>query len=124
MNIENYEEVLKQVFDLSGTLQEALVSVNVMLEDGQIQDAVTVTDDIKAALESIDDSLEPVLEELQARNLSNITTELKEQVTKAKVDLAMDNSDKLKEDLKNEIFPKYIVWKEEVDKVLKPYVMQ
>ncbi|SHK39210.1 hypothetical protein SAMN02745227_02163 [Anaerobranca californiensis DSM 14826] len=125
MNLDNYIEVFHLTYDLSNTIDEAFVEMVELLESNSSLKFENIIRDILEAINVIEESLDLVLYELPLHQFEEHTIDFKNILAHLNIQIAFDgDTNQFKEQINSEIYPIYLKWKKELDKIILPFIIQ
>ncbi|WZL73749.1 hypothetical protein QBE52_03165 [Clostridiaceae bacterium 35-E11] len=121
--MEKYIEVINRIFELLETVQEGLGYVNIQMEELRHEEALDMINDVLDGMESIENALEPMMEHLSENTIKELSLEVRKQLQTALKYYEEEKMESFVEANKNNLIPMFIRWKEEIHRVLRPYVL-
>ncbi len=121
--MEKYLEVINRIMRLTETILEGIGYVKAQINETNYHEAMVVLDDISKGIESIHNSIEPIMERLPDNNIEILTDMLNQQLEQ--VDKGMENGKELEvlQKIDTKLIPAFNAWKIEVHRLLKPYTL-
>lgn len=120
--IEKYREVIERILELLDTMEEGLDYIQKQLSELKYEEALVVLNDVIDAVHSIDSSIQPMEDKLPQNDISTLFSSFKEGLNKAVERFKQNNEVNIESLLEKEIISAFKSWREEVEKVLRPYV--
>jgi len=121
--IKKYQEVIEKILELLDTMEEGLDYVQNQVRKLKYEDAFIVMNDLIDALDSIDSSIQPMQNELQQNNINALSSALKVCLNKVVERFDQNNEVNIDSLLENEVILEFTKWKEEIERVLRPYII-
>jgi len=121
--MEKYREVIERILELLNTMEEGLDYVQNQLGELKYEEALIVVKDLIDALDSIDSSIQPMDNKLPQNNISALSSSLKACFDKVVGKFDQNNEVIIDSLLEKEVIPEFARWREEIDKVLRPYII-
>ena len=106
--------IIKEIFDLSDTIQEGLQYLEKRMGEGHFEDTDYLFDDIKEAFKSISRAIEPVIAEQKI--LGELTEKFSLALEKMSTNYENPKLEIARMDLQFVLFPAYKGWQAEVQK--------
>jgi len=121
--IEKYREIIERILELLNTMEEGLEFIQIGLSELKYEEAQIVLKDVIDAVHSIDSSIQPMQSGLPQNNISTLSSLLKKSLDKALERFDQNNELNINSLLENETYPAFKSWREEIEKVLRPYIL-
>jgi len=121
--IERYHEVIERILELLDTMKEGLDYIQTQLSELKYEEALVVMKDLIDALDSIDSSIQPMENELPQNEIGVLTASLKLCLNKAVGSFDQNNGVNIDSIVEKEVIPEFTSWREEIEKVLRPYII-
>lgn len=122
--MEKYIEVLTRILELSDTLQEGIEHIQLKLAEEKIEDAKILLHDVAEALEAIDQSLSPIEEELPDNSFNYLIYNLLKEIKEILILIEGNQMEMAAERPAKKLIPTCQAWKQELQKVIGPLVLQ
>jgi hypothetical protein len=87
------------------------------------EEAFVVLQDVAQGIECIESAMEPFISEVVHNNIDTLRINIKEKLGKIIDSNEQERYINSKIQISEEILPTFIDWKEEIEKVLKPYIV-
>lgn len=120
--MEKYKEVIERILQLLETMEEGYIYIKNQLEKLYYEEGIIVLNDAMDAVNSIENALYPIKAELPEKNLDAYTEAIKHSMDNAINSYEQGKEVYLTEQIEKEILPSFLAWKEELERVLRPYV--
>jgi len=104
-------------------MEEGLEFIQIGLSELKYEEAQIVLKDVIDAVHSIDSSIQPMQSGLPQNNISTLSSLLKKSLDKALERFDQNNELNINSLLENETYPAFKSWREEIEKVLRPYIL-
>jgi len=121
--MDRYREVIERILELLDTMKEGLDYVQVQLTELKYEEALVVIKDIVDALDSIYNSIQPMESQLPENNLVAFTASIKYNLDNVIKSYEQGKEAYVSEQIEKGIVPSFLVWKKEIERVLRPYVI-
>ncbi len=122
--VEKYIEVITRALALSDTILEGIEHIQRTLEEIRYEDATVLIHDVMEGLKAIEEALQPLVNELVDNNLEYLISNLKDEIEEI-IDLF--NNDRMEaaaERTSKKLIPAFTIWKQELHRVIGPFVLQ
>lgn len=123
ISVKKYYEVIEKSLQLLETIEEGLIYIQKQLEELRYEEGFTVLKDAMEAIVSIESAIHPMKDGLQENCLDVLAVAIKESMKKAINSYENGKELDLGEQIEKEILPSFMKWKEEVERVLNPYIL-
>ncbi len=121
--MENYIEVIQQLLALLDTMEEGMIDIKRQLGELRYEGALRLLGDVMLGVSSIDDALEPMMDKLEANDIKETEGRLKE-VLNGLINTYEDNREvELEKQVEEDALATFKAWKEEIERVLQPYLI-
>ena len=117
------QTVIFNILDLLEIMEEGLTYIKQKLTELNIEATVTVLSDTIDVFSSIETAITPMLGELQENEISQKTDELRKRLDIMVKECEKKNGQKFYEIIQLSLEPAFKRWKEEIEQVLRPYVV-
>lgn len=121
--IEKYREVIERILELLDTMEEGLDFIQNQLSELKYEEALVVLNDVIDAVFSIDSSIQPMEKMLPQNDINELSLLFRESLNKAVERYNQNNEVNIDGLLQKEIIPQFKRWREEVEKVLRHYIV-
>ncbi|SNS48924.1 hypothetical protein SAMN05446037_101165 [Anaerovirgula multivorans] len=121
--MNKYYEVIQQILPLLDTIKEGILHIQNQLVELRYEEALTLLQDAMKGIASIDSVMQPIYDELPENNIDTLFVVVKESMNKAVDSYEQGSESNLENQIEKEVLPSFKAWKEEMEKVLKPYVV-
>ena len=121
--MKKYYEVIERILQLLETIEEGFIYVKEQLEKLHYEEGFIVIKDAMEAIESIENALKPIKAKLPENDLDDFTAAIKHNMDNAINSYEQGKEVYLVEQIEKEILPSFLKWKEELERVLRPYVI-
>lgn len=121
--MKKYYEVIEKTLQLLETIEEALIYIQKQLDELRYEEGFTVLKDAMEAISSIESAIDPMRDGLPENSLNALAAAIKENMDKAINSYEQGKEVNLVEQIENEVLPSFMSWKEEVERVLNPYML-
>ncbi|AOT70019.1 hypothetical protein [Geosporobacter ferrireducens] len=123
IHIKKYYDVIEKCLGLLNTIEEGFEYIQNQIKELRYENAFIVLQDIAEGISSIENAIMPMEDKLPNNNVGERTIEVKENIHKAMNSYKQEKQSQLEEQIKQEIYPAFIGWKEEVERILRPYLL-
>lgn len=120
--MEKYYEVIERILQLLETIEEGYIYIKEQLEKLHYEEGFIVLKDAMEAIESIENALQPIKDILPENSLDAFSAAIKNNMNKAINSYERGKEVYLAEQIEEEIYPTFMTWKKEVERILRPYV--
>lgn len=120
--MKKYYEVIRQILPLLETIEEAILHIQKQLKELRYEEALDLLEDSTIGIASIEKAMQPMMPELQENNIASLIARLKEKIDNAVNIYEKKKEENLQKQIEGEILPAFTEWKEEMDRLLKPYI--
>lgn len=117
------QEVMKQTLELLETMEEGFTYIKKKLGELNTEGTITVLTDLINAFTEIDKSIFPSLEELSESQVPQKSNKLTKAFDTMVKEYESNRGQKAYEITQLTLEPAFKHWKEELEKVLKPYIV-
>ena len=121
--MNNHIEVINRMMELVETMGEGLEYIQEKLERDEPEKAVKMLLDTTHAFASIEESLHSVLSELPEEGIQEKTDTLRSALAEIVREYEKGQGHLALDIFKLELYPAFNRWREELERVLKPYTM-
>jgi len=121
--IKKYYEVIEKTLSLLDTMEEGITHIKIQLSELRYEEAFNIQQDVVEGIASIENAIEPMFPKLQENNIESMTAILKENISKVVACYERGEGTNLHKQVEEIILPAFKNWKEELEKVLKPYIV-
>lgn len=121
--IKKFLEVIHNIVPLLNTIEEGFNHIKKQLLELRYEEALGLLEDVVLGIFSIEDAIEPMILGLEENKIETFGIALKENINKT---LAMYEDGKeagLATQIVEEVLPAFQDWKEEIERVLRPYIV-
>ena len=121
--MDKYIEVIRRILELLETIQEGFKHISVQVQELRYEEAMDMLNDSLDGMESIEDALKPMLKDLPENEIIKLSLEIRTKLQMMLKDYEQNNMDSFIEVNNNIFIPTFIQWKEEINRVLMPYLL-
>jgi len=115
--------VIKQVIDLTETMEEGMEHIKEKLQEGKPEKAIKMLLDTTTAFTHIEEALEPMLPELPENSIEEKTDKLRSALAIMVSEYEKSQGLRGREILQFNLEPAFKNWREELKEVLNPYIL-
>jgi len=123
ISVKKYYEVIEKSLQLLETIEEGFVYIQNQLAELRYEEGFTVLKDAMEAIASIENAIHPMKDGLPENSLDDLVAVVKENMDKAINSYEQSKETELEEQIEKEILPSFMKWKEEVKRVLNPFIL-
>lgn len=116
-------EVIYNIFPLLDTMEEGILHLKKQTFELRYEEAFVSLQDLVEAMGIIENVIYPMQDKLPKNNINLLLDKLKENINKAINSYEYGKEVMLEGQLENQIYPVFINWKEEIEMILKPYIL-
>jgi len=121
--MDKYREVIERILELLDTMKAGLDYIQLKLSELKYEEALIVIKDIVDALDSIYNSIQPMESQLPENNLVAFTASIKYNLDNVIKSYEQGKEAYVAEQIEKGILPSFLVWKGELERVLRPYII-
>jgi len=104
-------------------MEEGINHISKQLSELRYKEAFNMQQDVVDGIASIENAIQPMKPELPENNIENLTAKLKENISKIVACYERGEEINLEKQVEEIILTVFKNWKEELEKVLKPYII-
>lgn len=123
ISVKKYYEVIEKSLQLLETIEEGLIYIQKQLEELRYEEGFTVLKDAMEAIASIENAIHPMKDGLPENSLDDLVAVVKENMDKAINSYEHGKELDLGDQIEKEIYPSFMKWKDEVERVLSPFIL-
>lgn len=120
--IEKHYEVIKKVLELLDTIEEGFEHVQKHLIELQYENAFVVMNDIIQGISSIGRAIQPMMDKLPQNDINTLLGDINKGMKKVVSNFEQGKEVNIQNQIVVEILPAFNNWKNELEKILKPYL--
>ena len=121
--MENYIEVIQQLLPLLDTMEEGVIDIQRQLRELRHEGAMNLLEDVLLGTTSIEDALEPMMVELPDNNIGLLGARFKEAIDELRNNYSKTDEMELGQQMEDEMRKSFLEWKDEIERVLKPFTL-
>lgn len=121
--MEKYYEVIERTLQLLETIEEGFDYIQNQVAELRYEEAFTILQDIMEGIDSIERAIYPMKDGLVENNIDILAVSVRESMNKTVSIYEQSKEVDLENQMAKEIFPAFRSWKEEIERVLMPYVV-
>ncbi len=123
LKIKNFLEVIHNIFPLLNTIEEGLNHIKQQLFELRYEEALGLLEDVVLGISSIEDAIQPMMPELEENKIEILSVTLKESISKILETYKDGKEIDLATQVEEGVLIAFQYWKEEIERVLRPYVV-
>ncbi|TCQ02722.1 hypothetical protein [Serpentinicella alkaliphila] len=116
-------EVIYNILPLLFTIEEGLIHVKQQISELRYEEALGLLQDSMLGIASIEQSIAPMKEKVPMGNISLLTSELKNNIINVLVNYEKGRQEFIEGQIEVQVLLSFMSWKEEIEKILKPYIL-
>ena len=116
--------VINNTIELLKTMEEGIEYVNEKFNELKAEETINMLIDLTEAFGAIEEAISPLIVKFEENEIEDKSEELKSALEILLKDLEKTNGKKAIDIMKLNLIPKFNEWKDEMSRVLKPYVVQ
>ncbi|MBU3180654.1 hypothetical protein [Clostridium psychrophilum] len=121
--MDNYIEVIYNILQLLSTIEDGLCHIKRQLSELRYEEALGLLQDSMIGIMSIENVIEPMIPQLKENNIEIIGVTLKENIGNFIAIYEVKREVYLERQMEERILPVFRKWKQELERVLRPYVV-
>ena len=121
--IKKFLEVIHNIFPLLNTIEEGLNHIKQQLFELRYEEALGLLEDVVLGISSIEDAIQPMMPELEENKIEILSVTLKESISKILETYKDGKEIDLATQVEEGVLIAFQYWKEEIERVLRPYVV-
>lgn len=121
--MNKYFDVITRALELAETSLAGLEHCKDSLNQGKVENAAPLLEDVLAAYAKIEEALQPVLPSLEENKISQFTDTLRSSFDLVVSAIEQGEGAKSQEVIQFNLLPSYKAWLSELNRILKPYVV-
>lgn len=121
--MEHYIEVMERILELLETIKEGLARMKNQLLDLRYEEAFIILQDSMEGIASIERAILPMQGKLSKNKIDSLTAGVKESINRAVTSYEQAKEINLKNQVEEELLPVFENWKEEINRVLRTYMV-
>ena len=121
--IYKYIEVIQQILPLLNTIEEGILHTKHQLAELRYEQALVMFQDVMEGIASIENAIYPMKNELPKNDIESLFIALKEGINNAISSYEHSKETNIENQISEEVLPAFLTWKQEMEKVLKPYAV-
>ncbi|WP_429158808.1 hypothetical protein [Desulfitispora alkaliphila] len=115
--------VINNTIELMKTMEEGIDYVNKKFNELKVEETINMLIDLTEAFTTIEGAVSPLIVKFEENEIESKNEELKSALEILLKDLEQTNGKKAIDIMKLHLIPKFDAWKEEMTRVLKPYIV-
>lgn len=121
--VEKYLEVIQNIFPLLSTIEEGFYHVKKQLSELRYEEAFILLQDIMIGIASVESAIESMKSELPESDIAIFAEILKRTMSNIVSSYEQKREINLEKQVGEDILPVFKMWKRELEKTLKPYII-
>ena len=115
-------EVMESILALIETIEEGFEHIQEQLAQLRYEEALGLLQDAMMGIQSIDEAVEPMATDLKENNIDSLGANLKAHMSQVVASYETDAKENLEKLIQDKVLVAFTDWKDEIERVLRPYV--
>lgn len=121
--MEQYYEVINKLLPLLSTMEEGVLHVNKQIQELRYEEALAILRDILEGIDSIENAIKSIKDELELDGIDTLSILVKESIEYAVSNYEKGNQSNLLSWGGEKLLPSFANWKDEIERVIRPYIL-
>lgn len=121
--MEKYIEVILNLLPLLDTIGEGILYSKKQIQELRYEEAKELLEDMVTGIVSIEDAIQPMLQYLPQNKIVALETKLKDDISKVVSSYENGKEVGLNKFIEERLLVDFNSWKEELERILRPYVV-